>query len=115
MDYFGSIPLSTNRVARYGDITGGTGITRIITVISTVTTGASVTGKDYVYLMTGTFTYTQPTAVSNTNMYTLKNAGVGIITVVFTSAQTGDGSTSITLRANNSIDLISNNTNWFVI
>jgi len=94
---------------------GGGGITRSINVISTTTTGAAVALTDYVYLMSGTFTYTQPTAVGNTNRYTLKNTSTGIITVVFTGIQTGDGSTTITLNANEAIDLISDNTNYNVI
>lgn len=93
----------------------GSGITRSIVSISANTTGLAVVNTDYVYLCNGTFTYTQPTAVGNTDRYCIKNTGAGVITVVFTSSQTGDGSTTITLRANVSIDLISNNVNWFVI
>lgn len=94
---------------------GGSGITRVIQSISLATTGAAVASTDYVYLCTGTFTYTQPTAVGNTNQYTIKNAGTGAITILFTGGQSADGSTSINLAANDSIDIISNNTNWFII
>jgi hypothetical protein len=93
----------------------GSGITRSISNISGTTTGGAVASTDYVYFMTTTFTYTQPTAVGNSNRYTLKNSGTGIITIVFTSGQTADGSTSINLAADNSIDIISNNTNWLII
>ena len=93
----------------------GSGITISINNISTTTTGAATVTVNYVYLCTTTFTYTQPTAVSNTNRYTIKNSGTGVITVLFTSGQTGDGSSTITLRANSSIDLISNNTNWIIV
>ena len=91
------------------------GITRSIFPIATTTTGASVALVDYVYIGTGTFTYTQPTAIGNTNRYTIKNAGTGVMTVVFTGGQNADNSTTINLTTNNSIDLISDNTNWKII
>lgn len=87
----------------------------IISSISIVTTGNSIPNTNYIYLCSGTFTYTQPTAIKNSNKYTLKNNGTGLITIVFTLAQTGDGSTTIALNPNSSIDLISDNANWFVI
>ena len=94
---------------------GGGGITRSVLPISATTTGAATALVDYVYICTGTFTYTQPTAVGNTNMYTIKNASTGIITIVFTSGQNADGSTTIALNAGVSLDFISNNTNWIII
>lgn len=96
-------------------ILGSGGITRSILPISVNTTGAASASVDYVYLCTGTFTYTKPTAVGNTNRYTIKNAGTGVITIVFTLGQTGDDSTTITLNAGVALDFISNNTNWLII
>jgi hypothetical protein len=90
------------------------GITRTIINISTTTTGAAAPSTDYVYIATSSFTYTQPTAVGNTNMYTIKNAGIGIITIIFTSGQNADGSTSITLNSGVSLNLISDNSNWII-
>ena len=115
MDYFGLIPLATNRIARYGDITGGSGITRITASISTDTTGAAVAGKDYVYFANGTLNYTQPTAVSNTNLYTIINSATGAITILLTSGQTISGLTSLVLYAGDSVDIISDNSNWIII
>lgn len=96
-------------------MTAVSGIIRTILNIATTTTGAAVASVDYTYLMTTTFTYTQPTAVGNTNRYTLKNSGVGIITINTTSSQTIDGATTIILNPEGSVDLISNNSNWFII
>jgi hypothetical protein len=90
-------------------------IKRIISSISEVTTGAALAGVDYVYICTGTFNYTQPTAVGNANRYTLKNAGTGVITIVFTSSQNADGSTTIPLNPGEAREFISNNTNWLII
>lgn len=93
----------------------GGGITRNIFPISTTTTGATTTSVDYVYIANGTFTYTQPTAIGNTNRYTIKNAGIGIITIVFTTGQNADDSTTITLKPGFALDFISNNVNWIII
>ena len=91
---------------------GGSGFSRVINSISTATTGAAAANTDYIYLCNGTFTYTQPTAVSNTNEYVIKNVSSGIITITGTSSQTFDGATSVVLTTNQSVHLISNNTNW---
>lgn len=90
-------------------------IGRVITVASSNQSAGVVAGIDYIYLMSGTFTVTLPTGVNNTNRYTVKNVGSGITTVAFTGGQTGDGNTTIDLAPNSSIDLISNNSNFFVI
>lgn len=96
---------------------GGSGITRSINNISTSTTGGMTLNVDYVYLATGTITFTLPTAVGNTNRYTLKNIGTGTITIATMLGQTIDsGAAPITItRQNNSLDFISNGTNWFLI
>lgn len=92
------------------------GISRVISIL----TGASVSAgstlsTDYIYICTGNCTITLPTAVGNTNMYTIKNT-TGNETINTTSLQTIDGSTSIQLLVENqSVDLISNGSNWLII
>lgn len=94
---------------------GGTGITRTITSISTATTAGATAGVDYTYLVSGTTTLTLPTAVSNTNKYTVTNVGTNTVTVATTSGQTINGSSTATLPiANMSLDFISNGSNWVV-
>ncbi len=96
---------------------GGSGITRSISVISTATTGAAASNTDYVYFCNGTFPLTLPSALGNTNIYTVKNIGNGIITIATTSLQTIDGGAApITItRTNNSLDIISDGQNWKLI
>lgn len=95
---------------------GSGGITRSISSISSPTTAGATASTDYVYLVSGTTTLTLPTAVGNTNRYTVKNVGSGDVTIDTTSAQTIDGGATAILTANlqGSIDLISDNSNWFV-
>lgn len=91
-------------------------ISRLIFSVSTNTTGAAAAATDYVYLVSGTTTLTLPTAVGNTNRYTVKNVGTGVVTTATTSAQTIDGSSTSTLGTQYfSEDYISNGSNWSVI
>lgn len=91
-------------------------IERVITTISANTVASAASNTDYVYLTSGVTTVTLPTAVGNTNRYTIKNVGVNTVTVNTTLGQTIDGSSTITLAVTNtSLDFISNGTNWNVI
>lgn len=94
--------------------TGGPGgTTRSINSISTPTTAGSTAGTDYVYLVSGTTTLTLPTAVANTNLYTVKNVGTGVVTIDTTGGQTIDGNATITMATQfTSVDLISDTANW---
>lgn len=96
---------------------GGGGITRAINQVTANVTAAAVANKDYVYWWSGStsYTVTMPTAVANTNRYTLKNSSSIAQPVNTTSSQTIEGGTSITINAGNSVDLISNGANWMVI
>ena len=51
----------------------GSGITRTIVVTSGSIGAGSTASTDYVYLVAGAHTITMPTAVGNTNRYTIKN------------------------------------------
>ena len=91
------------------------GIIRSILPIATATTGAAVVSTDYVYLTTGTFTFTLPTAVGNTNRYSLKVTDGGTITLATTSGQLVDNVAPGLITFPTSLDFVSNGTNWFII
>jgi hypothetical protein len=93
----------------------GSGITRSIITISGSVTADATELTDYVYLVAGAHTVTLPTAVSNTNRYTIKNNYSAAITVDTTSSQTIDGATSIQIAPEDAVDLVSNNLNWYVV
>lgn len=91
------------------------GISRSLNTISTNTTALASAATDYIYYVSGVTTLTLPTAVSNTNRYSVTNTGVSTVTVATTSAQTINGSTSATLPIPNmSLDFVSNGANWVV-
>lgn len=92
------------------------GATRSVNVVSANTAAGSTSGTDYVYLVSGTTTITLPTPVGNTNLYTIKRVGTGVVSIATTSG-TIDGSASpITINVQYvSLDLISDGTNWNII
>lgn len=93
----------------------GSGITRSIQSISASQVADSAATTDYVYLVSGTTTLTLPDASTNTNLYTVKNVGTGIVTIDTTSSQTIDGNLTIVMPVQyTSVDLISNTTNWSI-
>ena len=94
---------------------GGSGITRSIVVTSGSATMGATALTDYVYLVAALDTMTLPTAVSNTNRYTIKNNHSANITVNTTSSQTIDGTTTISIAPQDSVEIISNNINWNII
>jgi hypothetical protein len=94
--------------------TAASGFTRSISSISSPTTAGSTANTDYVYFVTGTTTLTLPTAVGNTNRYSVTNFGTNTVTVATSSSQTINGSTTITMPAGMSVDVISNNANWAI-
>lgn len=90
---------------------GTTGITRTVSTVTTTLTGGATANTDYVYLLSTGSTYTQPTAVSNTNLYSIKNITGSNKSIAATSGQTFDGG-SLTLAPDESVDLISDGSNW---
>lgn len=85
---------------------------RAVSSVAVNTTAAAASGTDYVYFVSGTTTLTLPTAVGNTNRYTVKNTGAATVTVACTGAETINGSATLTLAGNVSADLISDGANW---
>ena len=95
---------------------GGSGITRSVNSVSTATTAGATAATDYVYLVSGTTTITLPTAVGNTNLYTIKRVGTNIVAIATTSAQTIDGSASASLTTQyTALSLVSDGANWNLV
>ncbi len=116
-----TITTAVNNTTKKVDITiassggGGGGTVRSVNSISTSTAADSASGTDYVYLCTGTLTLTLPDASANTNLYTVKNVGTGIVTIDTTSSQTIDGALTIIMPLRyTAVDLISDTANWNV-
>lgn len=116
-----TIIYSNNDTTKFTDVTiassggGGSvvGTTRSISTISTSQTAGAVSGTDYVYICTAGVNLTLPTAVANTNLYTVKNTSSSSVLVGTTSAQTIDAQTTAILATQyTAIDLISDGSNW---
>ncbi len=113
-----TITYANNDTTKQVDITitgggAGSGITRSIATTTVSSTVGAVAITDYVVLANGGVQITLPTAVGNTNLYTVKNVGSSSVLVATTSAQTIDGSANLIMPVQyTSVDLISNNSNW---
>ena len=85
--------------------------------ITTVTANYTVSSTDEIVVQTtsGTTT-TLPTAVGfNGRKFTIKNASAGNITINTTSSETIDGQLTQILATYNSISVVSNGTNYYII
>jgi len=93
------------------------GIVRVTSAISTNTTAGGAALTDYAYMCSAALTLTLPTAVGNTNRYTVKRTGTGVVTIATTSSQTIDGAATFVINVQyQSVDLINNGANnWAVI
>lgn len=87
---------------------------RISSVKSTNYVLSYVANTDYVFFLTGTTTITLPSAVANTNRHTFKSVS-GTSTVNCDGEETIEGVDSITIQNEDSVDLVSNGTEWKVI
>jgi hypothetical protein len=111
------VSLSASQISGLPTLSSLGAYTRSINVISSPTSAGSSSNTDYIYLVSGTTTLTLPTAASNTNFYTVKNTGTGVVSVATTSSQTIDGQTApITIPLSEaSLTLVSNGTNWAIL
>lgn len=93
------------------------GITRNVSSTSTSASAGSTALTDYVIYASGaTTTITLPTAVGNTNRYTIMRTGTSTVAIATTSSQTINGAASplnLTVQYA-SVDLISDGSNWFI-
>ena len=95
--------------------TGGSGITRSVNVISINTSAGSTALVDYEYIVSGLTTLTLPTAIGNTNRYTVTRSGVSTVTVATTASQTIIGSASVTLTIQyQCLEFVSDGANWII-
>jgi hypothetical protein len=90
-----------------------------ITNVTTVTSNYSITTANNVILANGTLTATLPATntVPTGTIFQLKTISVnGVLTIAGSGSNTIDGSSTITLNQQyQSITVVSNGTNWFII
>lgn len=112
-----TITYAANNTTKYTDVTvaatGGAGTVRSINTISTSQTAAATAGTDYVYICAAGVNLTLPTAVSNTNLYTVKNTSASSVLVSTTASETIDAQSNLILAVQyTAVDLISDSANW---
>jgi hypothetical protein len=90
----------------------------VYSLTSTIAKSANYTATvtDAIILCSSTFTLTLPTAVNHKTVKTIKNVGTGTITVACNGAETIDGGATATLSTQyQSMSIVSNGSNWYVI
>lgn len=91
------------------------GITRTVVVTSGSATMGSAASTDYFYSVVGAHTMSLPAAAGNTNRYTVKNNHSAAITVDTSGSETIDGTASISINPQSSVDIISDGTNFNIV
>lgn len=99
---------------KWADLPSASAINRTIITTSGAVSAGAATRTDYVYIITGNHVVTMPTAVGNTNRYTIKNRHSSSVALAFNGSENADGG-GVTLGVNDAIELISNGTNWVII
>ena len=100
---------------------GGSGITRSINVVAGNTTAASAVSIDYVYFCSTVMTLTLPTAIGNTNRYTVIHKDTSTLTIATIGGQTiafyppAPATTATVTVQGTVIEIYSDGTNWWTI
>lgn len=113
----GSLEVPTKNAIRdkIESMSAGSGITRTVVVTSGSATMGSSASTDYVYFVAGAHTMSLPAASGNTNRYTVKNNHSANITIDTVGAETIEGASSISIAPDESVDILSDGTNFYVI
>ena len=97
------------------------GIVRSVSSVSTPITMGSTAKTDYTYYVSGTTTVTLPTAVGNTNRYTIVHIDTSVMTIATTSSQTiafyptAPATTATSSVQGLVVELMSDGSNWWTI
>ena len=114
-----TLTYTNNNTTKYTDLTiaatGGAGTSRSISTVAVSSVIADTAATDIVVIASAGIQLTLPTAVGNTNLYTLKNIAASSIFVGTTGGQTIDSDTNLILATQyTAVDLISDNANWHI-
>lgn len=94
---------------------GLSSLSRSVTTLTGSATLGAAPSTDYLTFVGAGGAPTLPTAVGNTNRYTIKNIHTTDKTVLTTSGQTIDGAASLVVKAGDSFDLVSDGANWRIV
>ena len=95
--------------------TGAGGLTRSIATTSVSSVVGAVASTDYVVIASAGVKITLPTAVGNSNLYTIKNTAASSVLVAADGAETIDGTNTILLSTQyTAVDLNSDSANWHI-
>lgn len=114
------VPTKGDLYTKIQSMGGGSGITRSVSSISTNTSAGATALTDYVYFCTEGLTLTLPTAVGNTNAYTITRTGTATVYVTTTGGELIYGSSTVSgdstlemVDRYSQLTLYSDGTNWY--
>jgi len=99
---------------KWSSLSSNSAITRSINSVTGTTSAGAEAHTDYVYILTGNYALTLPTAVGNTNRYTIKNRNSANVSLVFSGAENADGA-GVALGPNETVELVSDGVNWIIL
>ena len=100
----------------FGSGGGGGGQSQVTTVVAVNTALAAAANTNYVYLASAGVTLTLPTAVGNTNLYTIKNTDTTALSLATTASQTIDGNAApLSIGQLTSYTVASTGANWVIV
>ena len=105
----------SNKTLLSPTITGTPFIQRDVSTVTSTTTLGSSSATDYLVLVGAGGAPTLPTAVGNTNRYTVKNTDTTNKTVLTTASQTIDGLATLVVKTGEAFDLVSDGANWRIV
>lgn len=103
------------------NVAGGSSAYAVTTVITVAYTATATSGQNIILVDAttagGNVTVTLPIAVGNTAFYMIKKIDSSVFSVTVTAAtSTIEGATTAVIAVSGaSIDLVSNNSNWFIV
>ena len=115
---FATAPASNAyRVTVFGGTAAGAGggILRNVSTLTSAGTVGATANTDYVVFVGAGGAPTLPTAVGNTNRYTIKNTDTTNKTVLTTASQTIDGLANLVVKTGEAFDLVSDGANWRIV
>lgn len=96
-------------------LSAGSGIARVVVITSGNYTALATANTDYLIFVNGAHTVSLPAAAGNTSKYTIKNLHSANNNVDTVGAETIEGVATVAMIPSQSVDIVSNGTNYYIV
>lgn len=104
-----------DKIEAISSVGGASGITRSVSIITANTTGGTAALTDYVYYANDGIQFTLPTAINNSNLYTVKNMATSVLVTTSLGQTIDDSATALLTEKYQLLNFISNGSVWGVV